>query len=179
LRRMMTLTVKELAVCTVCVCLVFSVAACKSGGKKSAPATASAKDPLSMGVEAFKKGHYPEAIQHYREALKKQPKSTQIYNLIGMAYRFQFNREGKQDLRANEIAAFKKSIELDPNFAVALVNLGSTYYYAGNKKKAAPLFKRVIEIMPNHPEAGQLTKMIAEAQPQTGEPETGAGKEDK
>jgi tetratricopeptide (TPR) repeat protein len=175
----MTLTATKFTLCAVCVCLAFSTAACKSSGKQSATPAAKAQDPLPMGLEAFKKGHYSEAIQHYREALAKQPKSAQIYNLIGMAYRFQFNTEGKQDLRANEIAAFKKAIELDPNFVVALVNLGSTYYYAGNKKKAALLFKRVLEIMPNHPEAEQLKKMIAEAQPAGHEPETGAGKDNK
>jgi tetratricopeptide (TPR) repeat protein len=67
-----------------------------------------------------------------------------------------------QDLKNQEIAAFKKALEIDPNYWVALINLGATYYYLGEKAKAAPLFKKALSLNPNHPEKAELEKMIQE-----------------
>jgi tetratricopeptide (TPR) repeat protein len=46
----------------------------------------------------------------------------------------------------------------------ALVNLGATYYYSGEKKKAVPYFKHALEVYPEHPEADQIKKMITEVE---------------
>ena len=54
-------------------------------------------------------------------------------------------------------------MELKPDYVVALVNLGTSYYYSGRRQKAAPIFAKVLELMPNHPDAASLKKMIAEA----------------
>jgi tetratricopeptide (TPR) repeat protein len=81
-----------------------------------------------------------------------------------MAYRFKYNQLRSPDLKEKEIAAFQKAIEMDPKFIPALVNLGSTYYFSDKKQEAAEQFKRVLELMPQHPEAEQLKKMIAEAE---------------
>ncbi len=125
-------------------------------------------DPLQSLVEkgqaAFKQGKYDQALRAYQKALKQEPRSAVILNLVGMAYRFKYNQLRSPDMKEKEIAAFKKAIEMDAKFIPALVNLGSTYYYSDRKKEAAEQFKRVLEIMPNHPEAGQLKKMIAEAE---------------
>lgn len=128
----------------------------------------SAEDPtqsfLQKGQEAFKQGKYDQALQAYDEALKKEPRSAMILNLKGMAYRFKYNQLRSPDLKEKEIAAFKKAIEMDPKFIPAVVNLGSTYYFSDKKQEAAEQFKKVLELMPQHPEAEQLKKMIAEAE---------------
>jgi len=117
---------------------------------------------FEKGGEAFQKGNYDEAIELYQKGLEINPKSAVGYNLLGMAYRFKFNQTGNKDWKDKEIEAFKKSIELDPNFVAALVNLGATLYYQGDKKEAARYFKKAIEIYPDHPEKLQLEKMIKE-----------------
>ena len=81
-----------------------------------------------------------------------------------MAYRFKYNQVRNQELKQQEIAAFKKAVDIDPNYWVALINLGTTYYYQGDKAKAAPLFKKALSINPNHPEKAQLEKMIQEGE---------------
>lgn len=118
---------------------------------------------LEEGQEAFTKGQYDLALQAYARALQKEPRSALIHNLMGMAYRFKYNQLHSPDLKEKEIAFFKKAVELDSRFIPALVNLGSTYYFADRKKEAAEQLRRVLEIMPTHPEAEQLRKMIAEA----------------
>lgn len=142
--------------------LLAGLSACKSENEDSTA------DPtqtlLEKGQAAFKQGKYDQALQAYDQALKKEPRSAVIYNLKGMAYRFKYNQLRSPELKENEIAAFQKAIEMDPKFIPALVNLGSTFYFSDKKKEAAEQFKKVLEIMPQHPEAEQLKKMIAEAE---------------
>jgi tetratricopeptide (TPR) repeat protein len=142
--------------------IITGLPACKSNQEDSTA------DPtqtlLEKGQAAFKQGKYDQALQAYDQALKKEPRSAVILNLKGMAYRFKYNQLRSPDLKEKEIAAFQKAIEMDPKFIPALVNLGSTYYFSDKKQEAAEQFKRVLELMPQHPEAEQLKKMIAEAE---------------
>jgi tetratricopeptide (TPR) repeat protein len=125
-------------------------------------AQSQAQKLVEQGAGQMEKKQFDEAIATFKKALKEEPNSAIIYNLLGMAYRLKYHQVRNQDLRKQEIAAFKKAIDLDPNYWVALINLGTSYYYAGDKAKAAPLFKKALTINPNHPEKAQLEKMIQE-----------------
>jgi tetratricopeptide (TPR) repeat protein len=149
-------------VCMLLTLFLAVLSACES--KPEGPAADSTRSYLEKGQEAFKQGKFDQALQTYDEALKKEPRSAVIHNLKGMAYRFKYNQLRSPDLKEKEIAAFQKAIEMDPKFIPALVNLGSTYYFSDKKQEAAEQFKRVLELMPQHPEAEQLKKMIAEAE---------------
>lgn len=120
------------------------------------------KKLMDQGTAQMKKQQYDQAIATFKKALKEEPKSAALYNLLGMAYRFKYLQVRNQKLREQEIAAFKKAIEIDPNYWVALINLGVTYYQQGEKAKAAPLFKKALALNPDHPEKAQLEKMIQE-----------------
>ncbi len=117
---------------------------------------------LDQAAAQMKKHQYDEAIATLNQAIKEGPESATVYNLLGMAYRFKYNQVRNQKLKQQEIDAFKKAIEIDPNYWVALINLGTTYYYQGEKAKAAPLFKKALALNPDHPEKAQLEKMIQE-----------------
>jgi tetratricopeptide (TPR) repeat protein len=117
---------------------------------------------IEQGAGQLKKQQFDAAIATFKKALKEEPNSALIYNLLGMAYRHKFHQVRNQELRKQEIAAFKKAVDLDPTYWVALINLGTTYYYAGDKAKAAPLFKKALTLKPDHPEKAQLEKMIQE-----------------
>ena len=118
---------------------------------------------LNEGVAHFEKQEYDQAIDCYKKAIELAPNSAAAYNLLGMAYRQEVPQQVR-GLKAKEIAAFQKAIELDPNYWVALINLGATYYYQGEKAKAAPLFKKALALKPDHPEKAQIEKMIAEGE---------------
>jgi len=141
--------------------LLAGLPACKSENEDSTADPT--RNLLEKGQAAFKQGKFDQALQAYDQALKKEPRSAVIFNLKGMAYRFKYNQLRSPDLKEKEIAAFEKAIEMDPKFIPALVNLGSTFYFSDRKQEAAEQFKKVLEIMPQHPEAEQLKKMIAEA----------------
>lgn len=128
------------------------------GGEKNA------QDYFNEGAKCFEAGNYDGAIEMYKKGLELEPNSAGGYNLLGMGYRFKYNTTGDMDYKNKEIEAFQKAIDMDPKFWGAMINLGATYYYMGEKKKAAPYFKKALEIYPNNPEKTELEKMIQEGE---------------
>ncbi len=122
----------------------------------------SADKYMHAGFVDFQHQRYDEAIANYEKAIKLQPRAAAAYNMLGMAYRFKYNKLGVPEFREKEMAAFQKAVEIDPNNWVALINLATDYYAGGQKAKAAPLFKKALELNPNHPEKLALQKMIEE-----------------
>ncbi len=123
-----------------------------------------AQKHFDEGVQLVQKGEIDKAIACYEQGLKLEPKSALGHNLLGMGCRFKYAQTGDRKWREKEIACFEASLSVDRDYMPALVNLGATYYYAGDKKKAVPYFKHALEIYPNHPEAEMIKKMIAEGE---------------
>ena len=48
--------------------------------------------------------------------------------------------------------AYLTALQLRPNFAIALGNLGSVYYEEGSMEDAIRTYKRALELMPNFPD---------------------------
>ena len=137
---------------------------CGSSGEKPANPGKQAQEWLEKGMAQFQSQDYDAALASFNKAVELEPKSAVAYNMLGMAYRFKYNQVRSQELKGQEIAAFQKAIDADPNYWVALINLGATYYFSGDKAKAAPLFKKALELNPQHPEKEQIEKLIAEGQ---------------
>jgi len=119
---------------------------------------------MQAGFVNFQQQKYDEAIANYEKAIKLQPRAAAAYNMIGMAYRFKYNQLGVPEFRQKEMAAFAKAVEIDPKNWVVMINLATAYYAEGQKAKAAPLFKKALELNPDHPEKPVLQKMIAEGE---------------
>jgi tetratricopeptide (TPR) repeat protein len=113
------------------------------------------------GFVYFQQQKYDEAIASYEKAIKTEPRPGAAYNMIGMAYRFKYNQGGAPEFHQKEMAAFQKAIEIDPKNWVAMINLATNYYADGEKGKAAALFKKALELNPDHPEKTDILKMIA------------------
>jgi tetratricopeptide (TPR) repeat protein len=127
-------------------------------GKKSATSY------FEEGALLVKKGKYNEAIEKYKKGLRKEPRSAVGYNYLGISYRNKYAQLRSLKWRQKEIGAFKKAIELDPNFYLPYINLGTTYYDMGNPKEAALYFKKGLEIFPEHPSKEVIEKMIREGE---------------
>ena len=120
----------------------------------------SATDYFEEGASLVKKGAYDEAIKQYKKGLRREPRSAVGYNYLGMAYGFKYEQLRSLDWREKEIEAFKKAIELDPNYFLPYWNLGQTYYAMGNFKEATRLLKKALEIFPEHPSRERIEQMI-------------------
>ena len=86
------------------------------------------------------------------------------YNYLGIAYRYKYDQLRSLNWRQKEIEAFKKAIELDPNFYLPYINLGSTYYGMENLKEAALYFRKGLEFFPEHPSRDLIEQMIQEGE---------------
>ena len=135
--------------------VAFLLVSCQ--GKKSSTAF------FEEGEKLFNQQKYDEAIAKYKEGIALSPESAVGYNLLGMAYRFKYNSTRDSSLKEMEIDAFKKAIESDTTYWVAYANLGATYFYAGRKTEAAPLFEKDLMLNPEHHEKEEIRKMIEEA----------------
>jgi tetratricopeptide (TPR) repeat protein len=125
----------------------------------------SAEKYMQEGLANFQQQKYDQAIASYEKAIKLQPRASAAYNMIGMAYRFKYNQLRVPEFRQKEIAAFQKAVEIDPRNWVAMINLATDYYADGQRDKAVPLFKKALELNPNHPEKAQIQKLIAAEEP--------------
>ena len=152
--------------CFIMVCTFLGLMGCGASGEKAQSPGKQAQEWLDKGMAQFQSRDYDAAIASFTKAVELEPKSAVAYTMLGMAYRFKYNQVRNQELRDKEIAAFQRAIEADPTYWVALINLGATYYYTGAKAKAAPLFKKALELNPRHPEKEELLNMIAEGQQQ-------------
>jgi len=89
----------------------------------------------------------PLAIQYFNNALKLNPKSTEVVYMIGKFY---------QDTKkyAQAIDAYNKLLQMDSQQKNALYNMGAIEYVAGkDKEKAKTYFSRALEIDPQYAEA--------------------------
>jgi tetratricopeptide (TPR) repeat protein len=124
----------------------------------------SASEYFEEGAALIAKGEYDQAIKKYQKGLRLEPRSAVGYNYLGMAYGYKYEQLRSLDWREKEIEAFKKAIELDPNFFRPYFNLGITYHNMGKPKEAANYFKKCLEIYPEHPKRELIKKMILEAE---------------
>lgn len=126
--------------------------------------TKTASSYFEEGAVLVKQGKYDEAIKKYMKGLRREPHSAVGYNYLGIAYRFKYEQLRSLKWRDKEIEAFKKAIELDPNFYLPYVNLGTTHYSMGNRKEASRYLKKSLEIYPEHPSKELIDQMIQEGE---------------
>lgn len=90
---------------------------------------------LGMTFDALEK--FDDAILSYETALKYDYKEQYlIYNNLGVSY-------GKKKTLNLAIAAFERSLQLNPNYVGALFNLGMAYIAKGDKEGALRQFEKL------------------------------------
>ena len=87
---------------------------------------------------AAEAGDHTEAISEYQAALKSEDRNPEIYEELGDEYR----KISQLDAAQN---AYARELELSPNNAVALYNLGSTDIERGDNAAGVPLLKQMLK----------------------------------
>ena len=90
-----------------------------------------ARDHLNKGVNAFKNAQYPEAVEHFKQAVALDPTYTNARLYLGTAYMQQYipgsiNPENQQMADAAE-GSFKDVLKEDPKNETAIAYLASLY----------------------------------------------------
>jgi tetratricopeptide (TPR) repeat protein len=110
------------------------------------------KDPQSteahlyLGLAYGKKGDFEEAIKEFQWVRRNRPDfaySAGTHNEIGVFY---YVRESYREA----IEEFKKAVSIDPRFAEAYFNMGSTCSAIGQAQDAISCYRKVIQLEPRH-----------------------------
>lgn len=132
-------------------------AACSSAASDSGPAPDSAKGLLEQAQKAYQAGLTDKAIDLCQQSLKKDPKHTKAYLLLGITYRLAHERASDQGHQQKEIEAFAKAVELDPGSLTARVNLGSSLLRQGDQQRAKIHLEKAAALAPDKAWAKELS----------------------
>ena len=134
---------------------------------------------FALGVFYFKKENYRQAIAEYKRCLELKPDFASVYNNIGLTY-FELGEYDTaianfKKLIGNYVYAtphypllnigrsyyhkgdyqeairyFQKTIDVEPEFAPAILWLGRTYIEVGNSRQAIETLQRGIRVAPKY-----------------------------
>ncbi|HUK86252.1 MAG TPA: tetratricopeptide repeat protein [Terriglobales bacterium] len=103
------------------------------------PADATAAQLEQRGDELRTEKAYVDAIDYYRAALRKEPKSAVLHNKTGIAeLQLARYREAKKD--------FERATKLKNDYAEAYNNLGVVYYIDRDYKKAIKIYQKALAL---------------------------------
>ncbi|KAG5028267.1 hypothetical protein JHK87_011781 [Glycine soja] len=104
-----------------------------------------ADEEREKGNELFKQQKYPEAIKHYTEAIKRNPKDAKAYSNRAASYtKLGAMPEGLKDA--------EKCIELDPTFSKGYTRKGAVQFFMKEYEKALETYKEGLKHDPNNQE---------------------------
>ena len=101
--------------------------------------TATAEELEARGDELRAQKNFLDAMDYFRAALPKNPKSPSLFNKIGIV---QLQTQHLKDAKKS----FERATKLDKKFADGYNNLGVTYYYEKKYGKAIKLYTKAIEL---------------------------------
>lgn len=98
----------------------------------------------SLGNLFYNAGRVNEAVDSYKKALNIISDNANVLNNLGDIFLYKINnlREGK--------AFIEEAIALDPDFSMALINLGNALMLEGNTAEAETVFRQVLEKEPRN-----------------------------
>ncbi|KAG9452421.1 hypothetical protein H6P81_005325 [Aristolochia fimbriata] len=104
-----------------------------------------ADEEREKGNEYFKQQKYPEAVKHYTEALRRNPKDPRVYSNRAACYtKLGALPEGLKDA--------EKCIELDPTFSKGYTRKGAVQFFMKEYDKALETYQEGLKLDPNNPE---------------------------
>ena len=124
-----------------------------------------ARDELNKGVQAFRGGSYPTAVEHFKTAVSLDPTFLTSREYLAMAYFMQFvpGAESPENNRLAQAAhdEFMKVLEVDPKNAVAMATLAQLYFSQKKLDEAQQWYQKLTSIDPNNKTAYYTLGVIA------------------
>jgi tetratricopeptide (TPR) repeat protein len=102
---------------------------------------AEAEKQAQIMLNYFKTGDYKSAEVKAKKLIKKFPDYVAMYNALGLCLQL-------QKKFSEAIKYYKIAIQMNPNFSIAINNLGNTYHAMGDLKNAQSSFEKAIERNP-------------------------------
>lgn len=107
----------------------------------------------SKGLLLRNLGRFDEAKVSFARVLEIDSTFEEAYYNIGVctidSYSDDFDKGTRDSIINNAIVNFQKAIDLNPNYTLALYNLGYSYEFKGDKNQALKFYKRAVDLEPN------------------------------
>jgi len=103
------------------------------------------QDERKAGNEFFKSGKYPEAIQRYTEAIRRNPEDPAPYSNRAAAYM----KLGEFPFALKDC---EKCLQLDPKYTKAYSRKGSIHFFMKEYHKSLEAYKTAMEMDPGNPD---------------------------
>ncbi len=124
-----------------------------------------ARDHLNKGVQAYKNARYPEAIEHFKQAIALDPSFPTARLYLATAYMVQYipGAESPENLQLAENAhqEFLRVLEQDPKNEVAVASIASLFFNQKKFDEASQWYQKLIEVSPSNKEAYYTLGVIA------------------
>jgi tetratricopeptide (TPR) repeat protein len=111
-----------------------------------------AADPVGLITSALRAGQFVRALQILQPELEKSPRNRQLWALRGIAL------SGTGD-KKEALGAFRKALEISPDYLPALEGAAQIEYEDGGKD-AAPLLLHVLKLRPNDPTSHAMLAVL-------------------
>jgi tetratricopeptide (TPR) repeat protein len=118
-----------------------------------------ANSELSLGVAAYEKAEYHDAIEHLERVVTLSPKSVSGHFYLAKSYDNAYSEECDRNCDRNEqwrlraIEEYDRVLELEPSNTEALKALGWRYYRMADFDKADHFYRKALEVNRNDFEA--------------------------
>lgn len=124
-----------------------------------------ARDELNKGVQAFRNGAYPAAVEHFKTAIALDPNYPVARAYLATSYMMQYipGAESEENLRMAKAAhdEFLKVLEQDPKNANAMLAIAQLYFNQKKLDEAEEWYKKALEVNPNDKTAYYTIGVIA------------------
>jgi tetratricopeptide (TPR) repeat protein len=123
-----------------------------------------ARDQLNKGVDAYKAGHYDEAIEHFQKATELDPKLSMAKTYLGSALEQnvvpQLDTPENVKTAMQAIAIFQEALDQKPDDVNSMKQIAGLYYEIKRVDDAKAWQLKVLAIDPKDPDAAYWIGMI-------------------
>src|SRR5580658_6834373 len=123
-----------------------------------------ARDQLNKGVDAYKAGHYDEAIEHFQKATELDPKLSMAKTYLGSALEQnvvpQLDTPENVKTAMQAIGIFQEALDQKPDDVNSMKQIAGLYYEIKKVDDAKAWQMKVLEIDPKDPDAAYWIGMI-------------------
>ncbi|MFB3776838.1 MAG: tetratricopeptide repeat protein [Bryobacteraceae bacterium] len=124
-----------------------------------------ARDELNKGVQAFRGGAYPAAVEHFKSAVTLDPAYPVAREYLAMAYFMQYV-PGAESPENNMLAQaaydeFMKVLSTDPKNTVAIATLAQLFFSQKKLEEAQQWYQKLASIDPTNKTAFYTLGVIA------------------
>lgn len=123
-----------------------------------------AEAEFSKGEECLKRRNHQAALEHFSKAVEMNPEEGEFHGFYGWS--LFLSQQQDPSVQAQAVEHLERAIGLAPRSVTGYYYLGRLRRTCGDEAEAGKMFRKVIEISPEHVEAAQELRLLGRRQTQ-------------